>query len=447
MKKSRLYSLLALLLVMAMVLAACPAPAASPAAPAQEAAPAATEAPAAEAAAAGGGVVKVYTSWPLQGPMLPEGDSMKKAVDLALKHYLDANGGGPAGLTIELVNLDDASPTTGSWDGTIEAENAQKCVNDADCMVYFGTYNSGAAKISMPITNRAGIAQITPANTYPGLTHAWDQGEPEIYRPSGTVNYFRTNAADDVQGWAGASWAKCLGYDTVYLLDDRQLYGKGVVDAFIQQAEKVGIEIVGRDGVESSDIDFRSLLTKVKAANPALVYGGFVIDSGGPQVIQQMGSLGLFDLGIKFMGPDGLVNPALVEQVGGADVANDNVMLTFPGLAPSQLTSEAGKKFFDDFLAEYGMEPSPWSTYAYQAMQVILDSVERAGSADRGAILEAMAALDGFEGVTGVFGFNENGDPTVSAMGGNIVRAGEIQYVGAISPDMVEANTCDTAMP
>ncbi len=457
MKQWRLYPLLALLVVLAMVLAACPAPApAQEAAPAEEAAPAAaeaeaTEAPAAEApaaeAAAGGTVVKVYTSWPLQGPMLPEGDSMKKAVDLALKHYLDENGGGPAGLTVELVNLDDASPTTGSWDGTIEAENAQKCVNDADCMVFFGTYNSGAAKISMPITNRAGIAQITPANTYPGLTHAWDQGEPEIYRPSGKVNYFRTNAADDVQGWAGASWAKCLGYDTVYLLDDRQLYGKGVVDAFIQQAEKVGIEIVGRDGVESSDIDFRALLTKVKSANPALVYGGFVIDSGGPQVIQQMGSLGLFDLGIKFMGPDGLVNPALVEQVGGADVANDNVLLTFPGLAPSQLTSEAGQKFFTDFIAEYGMEPSPWSTYAYQAMQVILDSVERAGTADRGAILEAMAALDNFEGVTGVFGFNENGDPTVSAMGGNIVRDGEIQYVGAISPDMVDAGTCDTAMP
>lgn len=445
MKQWRFYPLLALLVVMSMVLAACPAPAA---APAQEAAPAAQEAaPTAAPAAEGGSVVKIYTSWPLQGPMLPEGDSMKKAVDLALKHYMDAHGGGPAGLTIEIVNLDDASPTTGSWDGTIEAENAQKCVNDAACMVYFGTYNSGAAKISMPITNRAGIAQITPANTYPGLTHAWDQGEPEIYRPSGRVNYFRTNAADDVQGWAGASWAKCLGYETVYLLDDRQLYGKGVVDAFIQQAEKVGIEIVGRDGVESSDIDFRSLLTKVKAANPSLVYGGFVIDSGGPQVIQQMGALGLFDQGIKFMGPDGLVNPALVEQVGGADVANENVLLTFPGLAPSQLTSEAGKKFFNDFQAEYGMEPSPWSTYAYQAMQVILDSIERAGKADRTAILDAMAALDGFEGVTGVFGFNENGDPTVSAMGGNIVRGGNIEYIGAISPDMVDAGTCDTAMP
>lgn len=58
-----------------------------------------------------------------------------------------------------------------------------------------------------------------------------------------------------------------------------------------------------------------------------------------------------------------------------------------------------------------------------------------------------MAALDNFEGVTGVFGFNENGDPTVSAMGGNIVRGGNIEYIGAISPDMVEAGTCDTAMP
>lgn len=450
MKQWRLYPVLALLVVLAMVLAGCPAPA--PAAqPAQEAAPAAQEgapAPTAAPAAEGGSVVKIYTSWPLQGPMLPEGDSMKKAVDLALKHHMEAHDGhGPAGLTIEIVNLDDASPTTGSWDGTIEAENAQKCVNDPACMVYFGTYNSGAAKVSMPITNKAGIAQITPANTYPGLTKPWDQGEPEIYRPSGSVNYFRTNAADDVQGWAGASWAKCLGYDTVYLLDDRQLYGKGVVDAFIQQAEKVGIEIVGRDGVESSDIDFRALLTKVKAANPKLVYGGFVIDSGGPQVIQQMGALGLFDQGIKFMGPDGLVNPALVEQVGGAEVANENVLLTFPGLAPSQLTSEAGLKFFNDFQTEYGMEPSPWSTYAYQAMQVILDSIDRAGTADRTAILEAMRGLSDFEGITGVFGFDANGDPTISAMGGNVVRDGDIQYIGAISPDMVDAGTCDAAMP
>jgi len=89
------------------------------------------------------------------------------AVKLEVQHYMDDHGGkGPGGATIEVVPLDDASPTSGSWDGTIEAENAQRCVNDDTCLVYMGTYNSGAAKVSMPITNQAGIAQVSPANSY-----------------------------------------------------------------------------------------------------------------------------------------------------------------------------------------------------------------------------------------------------------------------------------------
>jgi len=386
--------------------------------------------------------IKIYTSWPLQGSMQPEGESMLDAAELALQHYLeDHDGVGPAGFNIEIVPTDDASPTTGSWDGVIEAENAQRCVNDPECMVYFGTYNSGAAKVSMPITNEAGIAQITPANTYPGLTHLWDVGEPEIYRPSGEVNYFRTNASDDVQGFSAAAWAQCMGFTKVYILDDRQLYGKGVADAFAQRAEEIGLEVVGRDGVESTDIDFRALLTKVRAAGADLVYGGFVIDSGGPQVIQQMDALGLFASGVKFMGPDGLVNPALVEQVGGPEVTDGNLFLTFPGLTPQQLTSDSGVRFVTDFEATYGYGPSPWSTYAYQSMQVILKSIERAGTNDRAAILEAMRGLADFEGVTGVFGFNENGDPTITALGGNIVAEGEFIFDTEISPAMNES--CD----
>jgi branched-chain amino acid transport system substrate-binding protein len=391
-------------------------------------------------AAQDGEVIRVYTSWPLQGSMQPEGQSMLDAVNLALQHYLEDNDGvGPAGFTVEIVALDDASPTTGSWDGTIEAENAQRCVNDPACMVYFGTYNSGAAKVSMPITNEAGIAMITPANTYPGLTKPWDAGEPEIYRPSGEVNYFRTNASDDLQGFSGASWAYCQGFERVYVLDDRQLYGKGIADAFVQRAEEIGLEIVGRDGVESGDIDFRTLLTNVRASGADMVYGGFVIDSGGTQVIQQMDALGLFDAGVKFMGPDGLVNPALVEQVGGADVVNGNVFLTFPGLAPQQLTSEAGVRFLEDFVEIYGYEPSPWSTYAYQAMQVVLATIETAGEADRAMILETMRATADFEGITGTFSFDENGDPTLTAMGGNEIVDGEILYVTEISPVMNES--------
>ncbi|MFZ4815860.1 MAG: branched-chain amino acid ABC transporter substrate-binding protein [Phototrophicaceae bacterium] len=389
-------------------------------------------------AAQEGEVVKIYTSWPLQGSMQPEGQSMLDAVNLALAHYLEDNEGvGPAGFTIEVVATDDASPTTGSWDGVIEAENAQRCVNDADCMVYFGTYNSGAAKVSMPITNEAGIVQITPANTYPGLTKPVAEGEPEIYRPSGEVNYFRTNAADDLQGSAGAAWAQCLGFERVYILDDRQLYGQGVADAFETRAGEIGLEIVGRSGVESTDIDFRSLLTDVLASGADLVYGGFVIDSGGPQVIQQMDELDLFNSGVAFMGPDGLVSPALVEQVGGPDVVSGNVYLTFPGLTPQQLDSEGGIRFREDFVETYGYEPSAWSTYAYQSMQVILYAVDEAGEKDRTAILETMRGIEEFEGITGTFGFDENGDPTFTTLAGNTIdETGEFVFDTSISSEM-----------
>ena len=104
--------------------------------------------------------------------MLPEGTGMKNGVDMAVAEV----GGAVAGYCLEVVNLDDASPQTGKWDGAVEAENANKAVGDPLAIVYIGTYNSGAAKVSIPINNRAHMAQITPANTYPGLTKKQRRG-------------------------------------------------------------------------------------------------------------------------------------------------------------------------------------------------------------------------------------------------------------------------------
>jgi branched-chain amino acid transport system substrate-binding protein len=104
------------------------------------------------------GKLRLYTSWPMQGAMLPEGTGMKNGVDLAVSEV----NGVVAGYCLEIVNLDDASPQTGKWDGAVEAENANKAVADPQAIVYIGTYNSGAAKVSIPITNRAHMAQVTP---------------------------------------------------------------------------------------------------------------------------------------------------------------------------------------------------------------------------------------------------------------------------------------------
>lgn len=382
------------------------------------------------------GTIKFVTSWPMQGAMLPEGTAMKRSVDLAVEHA----GGAVAGYCIKVTNMDDASPVTGSWDGTIEAENAQKAVADPDVMVYLATYNSGAAKISQPITNKAGLAMITPANTYPGLTKpGFGPGEPDIYRPSGKVNYFRTHPADDIQGAAGAAWAACLGFKKVYVLDDRQLYGKGIADVFAKKARELGLQVLGQDGVESVNIDFRALLTKVKASGAQLVYGGFVIDSGGVQVIQQMKALGMFPA-VKFMGPDGLYNPGLVEQATPAAV-NDNVYLTFPGFPLEKLATPVAKRFHADYVKKYKEEPIGWSLYAYNAALVALDAVKRAGAKDRAKILAAVAATKNFDGITGRFSFDKNGDTTRTDMGAYLVKDGKVEnFLYTITGEMYPKN-------
>src|SRR5215471_15855474 len=219
---------------------------------------------AANAADCSKGKIKIYTSWPMQGAMLPEGTGMKNGVNLAVEQ----NKGVAAGMCLEVVNLDDASPQTGKWDGAVEAENANKAVADADTMVYIGTYNSGAAKVSMAITQRAHMAQVTPANTYPGLTKKAGAapGEPEIYRPLGIVSYFRVPPADDIQGTVGARWAKKLGHKKVYILNDQELYGKGIADVFEVEAKKIGLEVLNNEGIDYKQPDQKPILTKIRAS-------------------------------------------------------------------------------------------------------------------------------------------------------------------------------------
>ena len=435
MKAYRILSLVALVSLILILGACAPAPAPAPTAAPATAAPAATQPPAAAK------VIKIYASWPMQGSMIPEGTAMLNAAKMAL----DEVNNQVAGYKLELVFLDDASPTTGSWDGTIESGNAQKAIADDTALVYFGTYNSGAAKISMPLTNKAGMAQITPANSYPGLTKkGFAPGEPDIYRPTGKVNYFRTYGADDLQGASGAAWAKCLGFKKVYILDDRQLYGKGIADVFDKRAKELGMEVAGHDGMESVNIDFRALLTKVRASGADLVYAGVLVDSGGPQVIQQMDALGMFKAGVKFMSEDAMYSDA-VPKATTPEILNNNLYVTFASPALDQLPTDVGKNFYKNYKAKYGSDPIGWSLYSYNAVLVILDSIKRAApqidaakdvTAKRAAVLDAMRVTKDLPGVSGPITFDENGDPTSYVMSGFLFKDGKYVWQRNISGDM-----------
>src|SRR3712207_6253460 len=104
------------------------------------------------------------------------------------------SAGGKAGnFKIKYVSLDDATAATGKWEPGKVSENARKAVQDDKTIAYLGEFNSGASAISIPLLNEAGILQVSPSNTYVGLTRAEgaEKGEPQKYQPSGTKTFGR----------------------------------------------------------------------------------------------------------------------------------------------------------------------------------------------------------------------------------------------------------------
>ncbi len=377
------------------------------------------------------GKLRIYTSWPMQGAMIPEGTGMKNGVDMAVA---EANGV-VGGYCLEVVNLDDASPQTGKWDGAVEAENANRAVADPLAIVYIGTYNSGAAKVSIPINNRAKMAQITPANTYPGLTKTKGAapGEPGIYRPLGMVNYFRVPPADDIQGAVGAKWAKARGAKKIYVLNDQELYGKGIADIFEASAKKLGLTVVANEGIDWKQPDQKPVLTKIRASGADLVYQAAVIETGAQLVIRQMKDLGLVAArGVKYMGPDGLFEDELLKAATCDAVMAVDFRMTFASL-PFEKMKGIGATTYENYKKKFGKEPTGYALYANEAARVALDSIKRAApqidkatniTDKRDAVRQAMANLKNFDGLNGKWSFDENGDTTLETMSGyKVVKA------------------------
>jgi branched-chain amino acid transport system substrate-binding protein len=375
----------------------------------------------AEAADCPKGKMKIYTSWPMQGAMLPEGTGMKNGVDLAIKQ----SGGVAGGFCLEVVNLDDASPQTGKWDGAVEAENANKAVSDPDAMVYIGTYNSGAAKVSMTITQRAHMAMVTPANTYPGLTKKAGAapGEPEMYRPLGVVSYFRVPPADDIQGSVGAHWAKKLGRKKVFILNDQELYGKGIADVFEAEAKKIGLQVLGNEGIDYKQPDQKPVLTKIRASGADLIYMGAVVETGAQTIIRQMKDLGMVSPKVHFMGPDGLYEEELLKAATCQAATGVDMHITFASLPFEKMTGKGGQ-VYKAYKDAYKIEPTSYALYSWEAAEVTIEGIKKAGEKDREKIRAAIASTKDFNGLNGKWSFDKNGDTTMDVMSGfKVVKA------------------------
>lgn len=371
--------------------------------------------------------VKIVSSLPRTGSANAQTTTMVNGIKMAIEEA--GNKAGP--FTIVYEDWDDASPERGQWDPAVVAANADKAVRDTDVIAVIGTYNSGAAKIMMPKLNQAGVAMVSPANTWPGLTKpgVGEANEPMVYRPSGNITYFRVVPADDIQGAVGAKWAKELGCKKVFVLHDRELYGKGIADIFQKSAPANGLTVTGFEGIDPKASNYRSLVTKIRQTGSDLVYYGGTTQTNGGQIAKDLRAGGLKD--IKYMVPDACFEQAFIEAAGAANL-DGRTYVTFGGVPPEELTGK-GAEFVAKYKAKYGSAPEGYAVYGYDSAKAVIGAIERAGSKDRAAIIKELAATKDLDGGLGKWSFDANGDTTLTTMSGNAVEGGQFKFVKLLS--------------
>jgi branched-chain amino acid transport system substrate-binding protein len=388
-------------------------------------------------AAGGGGTLKIVSSLPMTGSSLTQTQTIVNAMQLRLEQ---AGGKACDGrYTITYEAWDDASAALGQWDPAVETENANKAAADESVIAYLGTFNSGAARLSIPILNGAGpLVMISPANTNPGLTKA-DKDEPGVtdsYYPTGVRSYARVVAADDIQGKVAANFVKSLGAETVYVLDDQQLYGKGIADVFVATAGEIGLTIVGHEGIDTKAADYKALMTKISTSNaggpPDAIYVGMVVDSNASQLLKDKVAIMGDNETVKFVGPDGIQTQAFIDGAG-ADVA-EGVYASVAGVPFAELPA-AGQQFVKDYEAKYGKLTEPYAVYGYETMSVALKAIEDVCAAggdptNRQAVRDAVFAIKNFEGALGTWSFDANGDTSLTDMTFYQVQGGGYAPVG-----------------
>jgi branched-chain amino acid transport system substrate-binding protein len=368
--------------------------------------------------------VKIVSSLPRTGAASEETAAVDDAIRLTLEEHRHRAGE----ILVDYDGWDDGAAQGADWDPERERANAQRAAADPAIVVYLGPYNSGAARIAMPILNEAGLAMISMSSTYPGLTKPGlgQPGEPGAYRRSGTVSYFRVVPADDVQGRLAAGWMHDLGGASVVVVDDGSLYGRIMADAFQAGAELAPVGFIGRLGFDPARDDPVVLMKTIAASAPAWVYFGGSIQTGCAAIVRAASTV-IPDT--KVMLPDGCFDPSFVSAAGAS--ADGRTHLTTGAIPVTELSSR-GRAFADGYRERFGREPTMNAVLANVAVEVALDAIARAGR-DRAAVLRAVASTELAESAVGPFRFDAEGDTTLTLAAGYRVAEGKLEFATVLT--------------
>ena len=344
---------------------------------------------------ADGDTIKIGGVLEMTGGSASFGISSKNGIDLALKKINEK--GVLGGKKLSLVVADTKSEAS-------EATNAmQKVISQDKVVAVIGPNQSSAVIAAGAINNGSKVVDITPMGTNPDVTVDPKTKKVKPYS-------FRTCFIDPFQGTVMASFASNdlkVKKAAIYI-DNTSDYAKGLAQFFKENFVKNGGQVVIEEAYLQKDTDFKSTLTKIKAAQPDFIYiPGYYQEVG--LIVKQAREMGIT---VPMAGGDGWDSAKLPEIAGKAALENT----FFSSLYSPDDTSDLNKEFVAEYKKAYNTNPDVFAALAYDSTLLVAKAIEDAGSADPAKIAEAMAKIKGFKGVSGEVTFNEEHNPIKSAV-------------------------------
>lgn len=318
----------------------------------------------------------IAVAGPMTGNLAQIGTQFKEGVELAVEEINKA--GGVNGKKIRVEILDDKG------DPKEAANVAQKLASDPKVLAVVGHYSSSACFAGIPIYDQAKLTMITPSASHPELT------DPSIYAFKMWTSFkvYAPKLADLAIEEIGTKIA------VIYVYND---WGIGSKDAFVARAKELGGTIVAEERFMDGDKDFKAQLTKIKAAKPdvLMVYSYY---TEGALVIQQAKGLGL---DVPLLGSGTLYEREFL-NLAGAEAEGMYIVTEF--------VLDDPKPSVKNFLAKYqakfpGKQPGNYQANSYDIVYMLAKAMEKGGT-DRAAIRNALAATQGYQGVTGEISFD-----------------------------------------
>jgi branched-chain amino acid transport system substrate-binding protein len=365
---------------------------------------------------ASGNTVDIYSSLPMQGSSNVQTIPMVNGMKLAL-----AEAGNKAGkFTVNFTALDDSTAAAGKWDPSQTAANARKVAGDPKAVYYIGEFNSGASEISIPILNQAGVPQVSPANTYVGLTTDLPgsaPGEPGKYYPTGKRTYLRIVPIDSIQAAADLLAMKQAGCGKVAIANDKEAYGAGLAQLIELEKAEYGVNVVSNTGIDPTASNFRTYAQTIKSEGADCFFFSGIVSNGGVQIVKDVNAALPT---AKIFGPDGVCTSAWTQASQGGVPASIDPLMECTVATQDLAAYPGGKAFLTAYKAKYGTaDPDPYAIYGFEAMKLGLDTIASLGANgdNKADVLKALFAIKDRQSVIGTYGFDANGDTTLKSYG------------------------------